>query len=295
MARSLDLPEEVKAKLDSPRAKLFTTLERVFDSSVGREFLRVEPDPDHGLRGRTTGTEFLRGFGKLVTDVALGRQSSRTLNTNENIRSYFESWLVTERPAVKRGSFIPADVIKGKSVASASSKTQPPTRPARQVRVSMTVVPRDLRVRFGNDRIADIRRELTKLKREEYPNAGAVLLRVFFELTVVHYLERNGELPGIIAKLESKLNRKLPFGVPTMKQLAPEIVRIAKQHLSAADANKVEKAIRYDRAAPFTISDLHGFVHSTDLPSERDVQQFWLRTEPLFRLMLETELEGEEE
>jgi hypothetical protein len=50
MARPLDLPEEVKAKLENPRANLFTTLERVFDSSVGREYLMVEPDPDHGIR-----------------------------------------------------------------------------------------------------------------------------------------------------------------------------------------------------------------------------------------------------
>ena len=113
MARSLDLPEEVKAKLDSPRAKLFTTLERVFDSSVGREYLKVEPDPDHGLRGTTTRTEFVRGFAKLVTDVALGKQSSRTLNTNDNIRAYFESWDSDERPSSKLGAFVPSDVIQG--------------------------------------------------------------------------------------------------------------------------------------------------------------------------------------
>jgi hypothetical protein len=122
MARSLDLPEEIKAKLDSPRAKLFTTLERVFDSSVGREYLRVEPDADHGLRGTTTKAEFIRGFAKLVSDVVLGRQSSRTLNTNENIRDYFESWKPQERPATRSGSFVPADVIAGRSVASSSRK-----------------------------------------------------------------------------------------------------------------------------------------------------------------------------
>ena len=74
-----------------------------------------------------------------------------------------------------------------------------------------------------------------------------------------------------------------------MKQLVPEIIRIAKARLTASESKKVEKAVRYDPAAPFTISDLHGFVHSSDLPSERDIFQFWLRTEPLFRLMLETE------
>lgn len=286
MARSLDLPDEVKAKLDSPRAKLFTTLQRVFDSSVGRECLRVDPDPDHGLRGCTTKKEFVRAFTKLVTDVVLGNQSSRTLNTNENIRTYFESWTPEERPAKKRGSFVPSDIIGGKSVAS-PGRTSNAAPPKMSKQESKTVLPRDFKVRFGNDRLIDIRRELTRLKREEFPNAGAVLLRVFFELAVLHYLERIGELPGIIKKLEEKEKRRLPFGVPIMKQLVPEIKRIAERGLTDADAKKVEKAIRYDAAAPFTVSDLHAFVHSTDLPSERDIRQFWLRTEPLFRMMLE--------
>ena len=87
MARSLDLPEEIMAKLEGPRAKVFTTLKRVFDSTVGREFLHVKPDPDHGLRGTTSKKEFLRGFSKLVSDIALGDQSSRTLNSNEDIKA----------------------------------------------------------------------------------------------------------------------------------------------------------------------------------------------------------------
>lgn len=292
MARSLDLPEEVKAKLDNPRAKLFTTLERVFDSSVGRDYLKVEPDPDHGLRGTTTKSEFVRGFTRLVTDVALGKQSSRTLNTNDNIRAYFEGWDFKERPAVKRGSFVPSDVIHGSSVASPRYKPESSPTPRRLKLESTTVLPRDFKVRFGNARLTDIRRELIKLKRRDYPNAGSVLLRVFFELAVINYLERAGELPGIISNLEKKEGRKLPFGVPKMKQLVPEIIRIAKERLTASESKKVEKAVRYDPAAPFTISDLHGFVHSSDLPSERDIFQFWLRTEPLFRLMLEKDTEG---
>jgi hypothetical protein len=289
MARSLPLPDEVRAKLDSPRAKLFTTLERVFDSSVGRAHLKVEPDPDHGLRGTTTKAEFLRGFTRLVTDVALGKQSSRTMNTNDNIDGYFKSWDAAARPAQKRGSFVPADVIQGTSVASPRGKAVPqPARP-RSAQPSKTVLPRNFKVRFGNERLTDIRRELVKLKREDFPNAGAVLLRVFFELAVLDYLKRTGALPLLIARLEKKTNRRLPFGTPTMKQLVPEVVAIAKEKLSRADATKVAKAVRYDETAPFTLSELHGFVHQSDLPSARDIQQFWNRTEPLFRLMLEQE------
>lgn len=292
MARSLDLPEEVKAKLDGPTAKVFTTLERVFDSSVGREYLHVATDPEHGLRGNTTKKEFLRGFAKLVTDVALGKQSSRSLNTNENIRSYFEGWDSNDRPKKKKGSFVPSDVITGPSVSS-QPKTPKKSVPKASRKESRTVLPSDFKIRHGNDRLSDIRRELTKLKRQDFPNAGAVLLRVFFELSVLHYLDRIDELKEIVAKIEKKENRKLPFGVPTMKQLVPEITRIAKQHLPAGQAATVAKAIKYDASAPFSISDLHAFVHSNDLPGERDIHQFWLRTEPLFRLMLEQDLEDD--
>jgi len=292
MARSLELPEEVKAKLENPRAKVFSTLARVFDSSVGREFLRVEPDADHGLKGATAKIEFVKGFSKLVSDIALGKQSSRTLNKNEDIKTYFKKWKPAELPAKKAGSFVPADVIRGKSVASSSKKGASSAPVKRTKQESKSVLPRDLHIRFGNDRLIDIRRELIRLKRDKFPNAGAILLRAFFELSVIHFLERTGEMKKLIEKLGGK--GKLPFGIPTLRQMAPAIVQIAKRELSASEATKVEKAVKYDAAAPFTVSDLHAFVHqSAELPSARDIWQFWLRTEPLFRLMLENDQETE--
>jgi hypothetical protein len=249
----------------------------------------VEPDPDHGLRGTTTSSEFIRGFGKLVTDVALGKASSRTLNTNKDIRAYFNTWDSKDHPARRQGSFVPSDVIKGRSVAS-SAHILPTERSSPKTKsLSKKVLPRDFKVRFGNDRLVDICRELKKLTRYDFPNAGAVLLRVFFELAVVDYLERIGELTEIKKKLEAK-GVPIPYGTPTMRQLLPEVARIAKAQLPKEKATRVEKAIRYDPAAPFTISDLHAFVHSSaDYPSERDIFQFWARTEPLFRMMLELE------
>lgn len=285
MARSLELPDEIKAKLENPRANLFTTLERVFESTVGRDYMKVEPDADHGIRGKTSKAEFAKAFKKLVTDVALGKESSRTLNSNENIEQYFrERWTASELPAQRRGTFIPADLIDGRSVASLVREPKPAPRKSSQI--SQTVVPSSLKVRVDSERLIDIRRELVKLKRAKFPNAGAVLLRVFLELSVVDYLRRTGELDELVRRLNQK-GVTLPFGVPTMKLLVPEINRIAKGKLTSTEATKVEKALRYDVAAPFTVSDLHAFVHGTDFPSDRDILQFWLRTEPLFRLMLE--------
>lgn len=293
MARSLDLPEEVSAKLENPRARIFTTIERVFDSPVGRDFFKVERDPEHGLRGQTTKGEFIRGFTKFVIEVALGNVDSRMLNKQTDIEKYFEEWDAKDRPQKKRGSFFPSDIIQGKSVASPSRKSETKTAPKKSQQISKTVLPRDFKIRHGNERLIDIRSELIKIKREECPNAGAVLLRVFFELAVMNYLERTGRLQEIIKKLGRK--GKLPHGTPKMGQLVPEITRIAKKHLSASEAKSVEKAIRYDAAAPFTLSDLNAFVHqASDPPGAREIWQFWIRTEPLFRLMLEQDPEATE-
>jgi hypothetical protein len=277
IARSLDLPEEVQAKLETPHAKVFTTLERVIDSSVGRAFLGVEPDPEHGLRGVTTKAEFVRRFTRLVSDVALRKASSRTLNTNENIERYFQGWSPDKPPASKSGPFVPADIIKGRSVASPQRRQAPPRVAARAPQLSTKVLPRNFKVRVDSPRLVDIRGELTRLDR------------VILELAVVDYLTRTGEMATLVKKLREK--KALRGDIPTMKQMLPEIVRVAKAKLKSTDAQRIEKALRYDSAAPFSISELHAFVHHTDVPSERDILQFWLRTESLFRLMLEQESE----
>ena len=49
---------------------------------------------------------------------------------------------------------------------------------------------------------------------------------------------------------------------------------------------RLKRALRYDPAAPFSINDLHAFVHNAEFPTHRDILQFWDRTEPLFRMML---------
>ena len=286
IARSLDLSDEIKDRLNSPRTKIFTTIERIFESTVGRGYLHVEPDFDHGIKGVTTKQEFTKGYKKLVTDIALGRESSRTLNSNEDIKRYFDSWNPGDLPAKKRGTFVASDLTDGLAPQPAVAPTKAPVEKMRQPTIHTTVLPKNFKVNFGNERLIDIRRELVRLKRSDFPNAGAVLLRVFFELSVMQYLERTGDLKRITQELKEK--GKLQHDAPTMKQLMPEITKIAKTKLEKGEAAKVEKAVKYDSAAPFTLSDLHSFVHqNTELPGERDILQFWLRTEPLFRLILE--------
>jgi len=288
IARGLELPEEIAAKLSHPRTKIFTTLERIVDSTVGRSYLHMQPDPEHGIKVATSKQEFLKGFKKLVTDVATGRQSSRTLNSNEDIKRYFESWSAEDRPEKRIDGFIPGDLV-GKT--SSALTTAPPKKPEgkpKQSSIYATVLPKTLKAKFANAKMIHIRNELSKLRRDDFPNAGAVLLRVFFEITVRHYLERTGALERITQELRER--KALQFDSPQMKQLIPEIIKITKEKLPKSVASTVEKAITYNNSAPFTYSEFNAFFHSSlDLPTGSYIFQFWNRTEPLFRLMLEAD------
>lgn len=294
MARSLSLPEEIIAKLNNPKAKLFSTLERVFDSTTGKKYLNVQACPEHGLRGTTTKAEFERVFKRLVTDVALRNVTSRTLNTNENIEKYFKDWPADEQPKKKKGSFLPKDIIGQKKPPSPKQLSKDPARPKRSSRESKTVLPKSLKVRHGGTRIKEIHRELTKIKRDDFPNAGAVLLRVFFELVVIHYLSRIGVYSKITESLKKK--GKLQYENPTIRQMIPPLLNSIKPNFSVQVASTIEKAIMHNKAAPFSISELNSFIHNpSDMPTGRDLLQFWERTEPLFRLMLEQDGESPEQ
>ena len=122
--RKLDLPSEVRVKVDDIRAGLVSTLQRVFDSTVGQEFLKIKPDIDHGFVGMTTKKEFTRAFANLVTDIARRKESSRTLNKSEDIRDYFKKRNPQAVAAKKKGRFIPDGVISG--AAATPSPVPPP-------------------------------------------------------------------------------------------------------------------------------------------------------------------------
>ena len=289
MAQSLDLDADVRMRIAAPNNEVLTTLRRVVASTSGRAALKIERDRVHGIRGYTTGAQFKKGFRRLVEDLVSGREDSRTLNKNEDIESYFTERVPRKyRVEQKRGSFVPADIRRESSPAPRAKPGEGRTATRRNPS-KHPVLPADLRAPYAaSTRVKDLLGELQLLKAENFPNAGAVALRVFVELAAFDYLRRTGDLPKIIERIESKTNGRLPHGALRMRDVVPDLVAIARSRLEKPQASEVEKALQPNAAAPFTLSDLNSFVHNeSSLPTARDTQQFWLRIEPLVRIMLE--------
>ncbi|MDZ7750900.1 MAG: hypothetical protein U5S82_04410 [Gammaproteobacteria bacterium] len=283
MARSVQLEDEVKAKVENPRAKIFTTIERVFNSKAGREALCIRADEEHGVKINASKARFEKAYAKLVSDIALSKQSSRSLNKDDEIKSYFDTWASEELPKRTTKTIVPADVVGKRTVASNKGGSQVQAAPKARS-TSKKVIPPGFKVRHGSERLVDLRKELGKINREDLPNSGALGLRVFLELAMIDYLKRKNLFEPLCKRL--KASNKLRGTQPEMRQLASEFKQIAEAQLAVDETRQVNKALSYDRAAPFNVTDLHGFIHSHDMPTGRDIEQFWLRMEPLFRLML---------
>lgn len=283
LTRSLDLPEEVTAKLHAPRPRQFSTIKRVFDSSAGKSYLMVEANSEHGLLIVTAKEEFKKGLARLVSDVVLRKQSSRSLNKNEQIKQYFESWNPGDLPKKKRARYTPDQIVGNVKGKPAPVPPPPKPRESKPAKVYDTVIPKSFKVRRENDRLVMIRDELAALNRVKFANVGAVSLRVFFELSVIDYLKRTGRYEPLIERLGGK--RALQHGVPSLTQMRKEIGAIVDEKLNEDEATMVKLAIKRDRSAPFSVDELNSFVHREDFPTDSVIFQFWKRTQPLFELM----------
>lgn len=76
MANKLDLPEEVAEIVQDPKRFKLTDLHRVVGSKPGKEFLGYDVDTKGNIVP-VNKEEFLKGFKKIVMDVATGEVSSR--------------------------------------------------------------------------------------------------------------------------------------------------------------------------------------------------------------------------
>jgi hypothetical protein len=121
-----------------------------------------------------------------------------------------------------------------------------------------------------NNNTLEIYRELSILKLKQFPNAIAVLLRVFMENSADHYLEHN----KISLKFRPPGSTKDVYKSPKSK------AKEAIDHMVKSGADKkyfdgVTRALS-DSKHPLSIDLQHAYVHNRYVtPSERDLVLAW--------------------
>ena len=146
-----------------------------------------------------------------------------------------------------------------------------PSRPAAR----LTVVPKTSRLNIINPKIAEIYNELRSLRLSQHPHAIAVLLRVFLETSVDHYL----------TKAKISLDVSTPGGVKDKKlknKVEETIDHMIKNGAAKKDFTGVKKGIS-ENNHPLSVDLLHSYVHNRFVsPTERDLTVAWDNAQPLF-------------
>ncbi len=153
------------------------------------------------------------------------------------------------------------------STTGASAK-QPTFTPKQDVGKSYpitrkTIVPSQHKLTVTHGRIAKIFNELKSLDIETYPNAGAVLFRVFIELSADCYISKNSIKNVDINSSLSKKIEAVADDIESKKLLTKYELRAARQMATSNTQNS-------------SVKTFHSYVHNKDVtPSSTDLKSAW--------------------
>lgn len=179
----------LSAEARASNQKIITTLQRLLTSPDAREAIGVNIQ-----RGEVVALypleEIARSLTRVVEDMKTKKITVPDLYKAEDRVAYAKNLPRASKP--KKGSILAEPVLIGDLTANRKRprKANAATKPAakKQAQPRTTVVPQSSKLNVTPPRINSVYYELTRLTAEDSPNACSVLLRVFIELSVDHYI-----------------------------------------------------------------------------------------------------------
>jgi len=217
--------------------------------------------------------EIAKGFTRLLRDLADENITSRSINRAEDIRNYVDSFEPRERPAPSANLGVARQIsttatpdttstgVTSTGVSTSGTATKP----------RKALVPSSTKLKVDNARLRDVLRELRTLTFENHPNAIAVLLRVFVELSVDHYLstklsKTEQELDGM------KLREKLISSANALQQSG---------QINSSQYDAVRHAAQDQLLLATALKTFHAYVHNRYvMPKSGDLRAAWDELEP---------------
>ncbi|MFZ6681922.1 hypothetical protein [Undibacterium sp. Tian12W] len=210
--------------------------------------------------------ELAKGIKKVVHDLATGKWNVTSLKSKLNRQNYLAQFASKDLPS-KNSAVAPWRVDIDNPPQTPTSAPSPKTRNPNRARATLIPSTFVIRTNQTSPRLQKIYQELRRLRVETNPNSVAVLLRVFFELSLDDYIARNS------IQLQSKR--------PTLAEKTKGALDFLKAQ-GKLDKNQIDLINRFasddpaDRATSTSITTLHAFVHSRHgHPLQSELQLIW--------------------
>lgn len=281
MATRLPLDKKTREIVLDPRKFPASTLERVSGSPDIRDLLGISFDGEGGVLGHVSPKEFEKAYTRIIRDIVTEKINTRKLNKAADAKRYLKSLASVAPNKGKVGSFTSTNFLVKGSAASTTTSVAPAPARKTKARRSTALIPRSFKSYLDMPRINEVLRELQHLKVSDYENAVGVLLRIFLELSISHYLESTGRMKALVLQIEKKGKRANDW-TPTLRQMLRYVldgdltIDIPRQARKA-----LNKAVS-DNDYPLSLDGMDQFVHNPYVaPSEKQLRQLWSSLEKL--------------
>ena len=286
IASRLSFDSKTAEQVKNPRKFNISTLERVVDNPQMRKFMGISFDPTGGVIGSVHPDDFKKVYKKIVNDIVSGEIDTRKLNNAKAVHKYIAK-LGPLKPE-RTGNFNSATLLG--NPGEAGTKTPPSLKAKGSTRrASPYLVPRALKCELPMPRISDVLWELQRLKVEGFENGVSVLLRIFIEMSISHYMESTGSMKQLVARLD-KDGKKPPTWTQSFRQMLGYLLQNDKALIAAVPKQAVKalnKAVSDDEH-PLSLDSMDQFVHNPyEAPTERRLRQFWNSFEKLVLFLME--------
>ena len=280
VVQALDLVTE-RAGLTSDESSSITekfptsTLERFLENISVRKKLGLNVK-NGKLTTKLPADEVARPLKKIVLDLATKRARVSQLMKTDDMLKYLRDELGdTHLPDFSKTrtderTLDEIPISEFSKVRSSRSRRKPDPSDRKQV------VPKNCQINVTNNRLAEIYKELRTLRLDIAPNAIAVLLRVFLELSVDHFLMADGQTLRFKNKGGGQQWKSLD------KKLAETVATLVNQGVPKNEFSAITRSISV-KTSPMNVELLHLYVHNqhaTPLPKE--LKAAWDHAQPLF-------------
>lgn len=234
-----------------------TNLQRLLSDPYVRKQLGLEVN-NGVLVSKVETSEVIKGLVKIVSDILDPQFKVSNIYTSENRKEYIDGIDKSQKPDLSKEisrSWEIRDYDKSSEFPEGGTEQKGEKPLAKKTKQRTTLIPKSVQLEIGNPKINKIFEELKKIPVRKYPNASSVMLRVFLELSVDVYLEKNnmvnnGALTACASKedLQGKVKRV--------------INRLEQKKEINADLSKGIRTEIKDKSSVLSIESLNAYVHS---------------------------------
>ncbi|HET6386468.1 MAG TPA: hypothetical protein VFJ58_24000 [Armatimonadota bacterium] len=255
------------------RKGINTSLIRLLSTPDVRKALGI--DLRSGVVHQLLTTEYVaKAASRVIEDLKTGRLKVGDIYTRDDRIKYAEALTTELSPENAARLPDPVPLGEGTPPPNATTSKSQRRRPAQGDRT--TPIPKDCVLKIASTRIHAIYKELTRIKLSDYPNACAVLMRVFLELSVDHYLTHCNLMAEEVQRNTVLAKR--------MKEVAEDLLAKAKISRQLRDA--IQKIADNESVIAASTTTFNRYVHNRFVhPKPTELGTAWDELQPFMEAM----------